>query len=238
MVKFIAYLLVVGVFTFLFVALPNIKVNARAAIGAAVVSALLFELLGWAYVNFQIGANRLNAIYGGFAALPLFLIWVQYSWYIVLFGAELAYANQNVDHYELEDDIQNLSIRYKKAIALMIANLVATRFYNGEKSLNAVQISEQLDLPSRLTRTLLNEFVESNVLVEVRTETDKEIVYQPGITDSKFTVQFVIDALDRRGVNELPIADSGEMKRISTLMQKLDQTLDNQVGNVNIREIV
>src|SRR5690606_13921252 len=110
---------------------------------------------------------RMNAIYGGFAALPLFLIWLQYSWYIVLFGAELSFANQNVHHYELEEDIEKLSIRYKRAIALMIANLVAKRFHNHEKSLNIHEISEILDLPSRLTRNIINDFVETGLFVEV-----------------------------------------------------------------------
>ena len=96
---------------FLYIILPNTKVNFRSAVVAAVISTILFELLQWAYVKFQIGANQLNAIYGGFAALPLFLIWLQYSWYIVLFGAEIAFANQNVDHYELDNEIKKLSIR-------------------------------------------------------------------------------------------------------------------------------
>src|SRR5207247_1235244 len=126
---------------------------------AAVVSTFMFELLGWAYIKFQIGASSMNAIYGGFAALPLFLIWVQYNWYIVLFGAELAYAMQNVNHYELEEEIRNISIRYRKVISLLIANLVAKRFFDGESSLTADQICSRLDLPSRLTRTILNDFV-------------------------------------------------------------------------------
>ena len=111
LIKLIAYSLIVAVFMFLYIILPNTKVNFRSAVVAAVISTILFELLQWAYVKFQIGANQLNAIYGGFAALPLFLIWLQYSWYIVLFGAEIAFANQNVDHYELDNEIKKLSFK-------------------------------------------------------------------------------------------------------------------------------
>src|SRR3954464_2121491 len=108
-------------------------------------------------------------------------------------------------------------MRYKKAIALMIADLIARRFYNREKALTAIEISTQLDLPSRLTRIILNEFVQTGVLVEVKTETDQEIVYQPGITESKFTVKFLIDALDKRGINNLPITDTKELLQINEL---------------------
>lgn len=237
-VKILAYALVVGVFVFLYVVLPNTKVKLKPALIAAVIATVLFELVGWGYIRFQIGANRLNAIYGGFAALPLFLIWVQYSWYIVLFGSELSYAYQNVDHFEMEDDIQNLSSRYKKAIALMIANLVAKRFYNNEKALNVTEISAKLDLPSRLTRLIINEFVETGIFVEVVTESDKEIVYQPGITESKFTVQYLIDTLESKGINNLPINDTNELIHINKLMLEMDKAMDTELGHLNIKDIV
>jgi membrane protein len=237
-IKFLALLLISVLFMFLYVALPNTKVNYKKAFIAALIAGFLFEILSWAYVKFQIGANRMNAIYGGFAALPLFLVWVQYSWYVVLFGAELAFAYENVDHYELEEDIQNLSLRYKKGIALMIANLVARRFYNGEKALTALEISEQLDLPIRLTKMLINEFVATKVLIEFKSESGNDIVYQPGVTESRFTVKYVLDALDTKGVNQLPITETIELKQISALMLNIDQNLEQSVGQLNIKDLV
>jgi len=85
--KLFSFLLITGLFTFIYMVLPNTKVKFRSAFVAGIVAAILFELLEWAYINFQIGVAQYNAIYGSFAALPLFLIWVQYSWFIVLFGA-------------------------------------------------------------------------------------------------------------------------------------------------------
>src|SRR5207248_3233707 len=160
-----------------------------------------------------------NAIYGGFAALPLFLIWVQYSWYIVLFGAELTYSAQNAHHFELGDEVDNISLRYKKVIAIMIANLVAKRFYNGEQPLSAEQICTKLDLPSRLARNILNDFVETGIFSEVRQ--GAAIVYQPGITESKLTVKEVLEALERKGVNDLPISNKTELEQIHKLMNEI-----------------
>lgn len=238
LIKLIAYSLIVAVFMFLYIILPNTKVSFRSAVVAAVIATILFELLQWAYVKFQIGANQLNAIYGGFAALPLFLIWLQYSWYIVLFGAEIAFANQNVDHYELDNEIKKLSIRYKKVIALMIGNIVAKGFYEGEKPLTSVQIAQKLDLPVRLARTIINEFVESGIFIEVKTESEKEIVYQPGVTESKFTVKFLLETLEKKGTNSLPMIDTNELKNINQLMQQLDHSLEVEMGNVYIKDIV
>ncbi len=237
-IKLLAYSLITGVFTFLYIVLPNTKVTFKSAFVAAIIATILFELLGWAYVKFQIGASSLSAIYGGFAALPLFLIWVQYSWYVVLFGAEIAFANQNVDHYELENEITKLSVRYKKVIALMIGNLVAKGFYNGEKPLTAIEIALKLDLPVRLARNIINEFVSAGIFIEMRTDKDKEIVYQPGITESKLTVKQVIEALEKNGVNTLPINDTNELIHINQLMKDLDKSMDNELGNTFIKDIV
>jgi len=238
LLKIFAYALVAGVFTFLYMALPNTKVKFKSAAVAGIIATVLFELLGWGYIKFQVGANRLNAIYGGFAALPLFLIWVQYSWYIVLFGAEIAFATQNVAHYELDKDIKKLSVRYKKVLALMIANLVARRFYSGDKSLTLSQIAEKLDLPPKLASTIVNEFVETKIFVEVTTEVEKEIVYQPGVTESRFTVKYLMDTLERKGVNTLPIEDTAELKHINELMMELEKTTDTELGHLMIKDIV
>lgn len=238
LIKVLAYSLVAGAFTFIYVVLPNIKVNFKAAFISGVVAMILFELLQWVYLKFQIGANRMNAIYGGFAALPLFLIWVQYSWYVVLFGAELAFANQNVDNYELEHEISTLSVRYKKVISLMIANLVAKEFYAGAKAMSSMQIAHRLDLPVRLARNIINEFVEAGIFVEVKTNVDKEVVYQPGVTESRFTVKYLISALEKNGVNALPINDTMELVHINQLMLELDKTMDTELGNSYVKDIV
>jgi len=197
----------------------------------------LFQLLQWIYIKFQIGANSMNAIYGGFAALPLFLIWIQYSWYIVLFGAELSFANQNVDHYELENDINKLSTRYRKAISLMVANIVAKRFYNGEESHTAKQIATKLDLPLRLVRNVINEFLETGIFIELKGDKEKESTYQPGLTESQLTVRNILNIVDEKGVNTLPINDSEELRSVNLIMGQLHNAWDNPDGNKLVKDI-
>ncbi len=235
--KLISFLMLCGVFTFLYVVLPNTRVNFKSAFTAAVFATILFELLQWIYVSFQIGTMRMNAIYGSFAALPLFLIWIQYSWYIVLFGAELAFANQNVDHYELENEIKNISVRYKRVIALMICNNVVKNFQSDNAPLTAVEIAQRLDVPIRLARTVINELVETKILSEVKIANDKDTAYQPGISDSLLTIKFIINKLDENGVNELPITNPNELQTINRLLNDLDNVMRDEKGNVLIKDI-
>ena len=236
--KIFAFALIWGMFIFLYVALPNTKVTFKGAAMGSLVAALLFEFLQWAYVSSQIGVASYNKIYGSFAALPLFLIWVQYSWFVVLFGAELTFAHQNVDHHELESDINNISDRYKRVIALMIANLVVKNFNEGKTALTAIEIAGRLDLPVRLARVVINEFTDTGVFNEVKMHNDKEIGYQPGISDSKLTVKFIIDKLDERGVNKLPIDDSRELETVNRLMKDMDEVLNTTKGNMLVKDLV
>jgi membrane protein len=100
LLKFSPYVLIWALFTILYIIMPNTKVNFKAGLLGGVVAGTLYQIAQWAYISFQISAAKYNAIYGSFAALPLFLMWLQISWWIVLFGAELSFANQNVHTYE------------------------------------------------------------------------------------------------------------------------------------------
>lgn len=239
LMQIISYLFLWSVFLFIYIVLPNTKVTFKAAAPAALVATILFKLLQWAYVTFQVYTVQYNAIYGSFAALPLFLIWMQYSWFIVLYGAELAFANQNVEHFELENEISNISDRYKRVIALMIANVVVKNFNEGKEAMNVLQIAQRLDLPVRLARTIVMEFVETGVFNEVRSlNVENDICYQPGITDNKLTVKFIIDKLDERGVNYLPIDNTNELDNINRLMKDMDEVLNTTKGNMLVKDIV
>lgn len=238
LLKVFAFSLIWGMFIFLYMALPNTKVNFNGAAMGAFVAALLFELLEWAYVSSQVGVARFNTIYGSFAALPLFLIWVQYSWFVVMFGAELVFANQNVDHYELENEIVNISDRYKRVIALAIANHVVKNFHEGKEPLTAMEIASQLDLPVRLARNVIFDFTETGIFNEVRMPNDKETGYQPGITDSKLTINYIIDKLDEKGINSLPIENPSELAKLNALTEQMQKMLDDYPqGKVLVKDI-
>ena len=95
--KLIPFALIWALFTVVYVLMPNTKVKLKGGILAGIIAGTMYQIFQGIYIEFQIGVARYNAIYGGFAALPLFLMWVQISWWIVLFGAELSFASQNAN---------------------------------------------------------------------------------------------------------------------------------------------
>ena len=179
MLKLLPYGMIWVLFTFIYIFMPNTKVNFKSGLLAGIVAGTAYEITQLAYINFQVGVAKYNAIYGSFAALPLFLIWLQISWLIVLFGAEISFADQNVDTYEHEPDSLKISSSFKKVLTLVIAHTVIRNFSQGEKPLTAARISHTLDIPVRLVRQLLYELVESRIFSDTRTEEYKELAYQP-----------------------------------------------------------
>ena len=180
----------------------------------------IFQIVQWGYINFQIGVAKYGAIYGSFAALPLFLLWLQISWLIVLFGAEVSFAHQNVETYEFEPDCLSVSHSFKTLLSLLITQRLVHRFCAGEKPSGASQLSHELDIPVRLVRQILYELSESGVLSEVRKGEDKELAYQPAIDVDKITVKFVIDRLEQRGSTNIPVIKSVELDKLSDSLQK------------------
>jgi membrane protein len=123
--------------TILFIIIPNTKVKLVPALVSGIVTGTILQLLQWLYIDLQFGISKLSTIYGSFAAIPLFIIWVQSSWILLLLGAELAFANQNVSRYEYESEALNVSHYQKRALILMIMNMIIRNFSVGEKPISA-----------------------------------------------------------------------------------------------------
>jgi membrane protein len=236
--KLMSMLMLFAMFTFIYMVLPNTKVKFESAAKAAVISAILFEIIQWVYLAFQIGVANYNAIYGSFAAIPLFLIWVQTSWFIVLFGAELAFAYQNVEHYELEHEIEHISTRYKRIISILIAHTVMKNFVDGKKAMTVADLAHKLDIPVRMARNITNEFIQLNIFNEVKTGTDsRESAFQPALSENKLTIKMLLESLDKNGVNEMPVHFSPELEKIHKVMDGFDHMLEESKANILVKDI-
>ena len=201
-------------FTLLYIFMPNTHVKVRAALIAGVAAGTAYQLFQFLYVTFQIGVAKYNAIYGSFAALPLFLFWLQASWMIVLSGAELSFATQNVDTYEFEPDANLASPAFRKLLALRIVNLLVKRFSIGEKPLDEDAIAHELGIPIRLLRYLLHDLSEAGVLTLIRSVQEKVHAYQPAFDPEQMTIAAVLDSLETHGTESLPVIESAELDQI------------------------
>ncbi len=182
LLKLLPYMLMWLLFTFLYIFMPNTKVRFASGLVAGIIAGTIFQIVQWAYITFQIGVVHYNTIYGSFAALPLFLIWLQLSWTIVLYGAEVSVAYQNADTYEFEPDFLQASHRLRILLSLLVTSRVIKNFIRGEKPMTALDISSQLGIPIRFVNEILFDLVKSRIgsfpLWKSRKKTDEVISRQ------------------------------------------------------------
>ncbi|MBF1516091.1 MAG: YihY/virulence factor BrkB family protein, partial [Prevotella pallens] len=136
------YLLPWTILTFMFVVLyvfmPNAKVQLSKTIGPAVLASLLMLALQGFYIHGQVFLTSYNAVYGSFAALPLFMLWMLMSWYICLFCAELCYINQNLDYYQCTIEPKMVCYNHFLAMSATVLSYICQRFANDEEPYTAL----------------------------------------------------------------------------------------------------
>ena len=237
LVKILPYCVIWLLFTFIYVFIPNTKVHFRTGLFGGIVAGTIYQIVQWIYITFQIGAAKYGAIYGSFAALPLFLVWLQVSWLIVLFGAEIAFASQNVGTYEFEPDSLKARPSFRKLLALRIAQVCVKNFCNGDRPLSAEQISHALEIPIRLVNLILFELVESRILTEVRETTDDEPLFQPARNVDTLSINYIIQALDSLGTDNIPVTQSEELTKISHCLKEFTSILEKSELNLLLKDI-
>jgi membrane protein len=187
-----------GAFSFLYWFLPNTTVRPVPALAGGALAAVLFAALQAGYVAFQVGVARANALFGSFAALPVLLVWIYFSWAIVLLGAELAFALQNFASFRQARVGEEPRPAEREAVGLAVAAHMARAFRDGVGGMTAEELAGALDVPVRTVRSLLGE-LEAAGLVAPRGD-DRLDGCQLGRAAETITVAELLTAL--RGANE------------------------------------
>ena len=237
MLKLIPYCLIWILLIFMYLIMPNTKVNFSSGVIAGVIAGTIYQIAQWAYITFQVGMARYNAIYGSFAALPLFLIWIQLSWMIVLFGAEISYAYQYVDTYDFEPDLRSISPAFKKLLSLHISRLVISTFLKAVPPLSAINISKTLEIPIRLVQQILYELVEAGILSDTEVKKNKTVSYQPARDINRITINSVIEALEQKGVDNIPVSQTVELRHLSEALKTLNNEIETSPANRLLKDI-
>ena len=227
--------LMIGLFTFTFIFMPNHKINVRAGIIAGVIAGVMYHLLQWAYLSLQIGVSSYNAIYGSFAALPLFVVWLQMGWMIVLFGCEMAFFLQNYETYRNNNRFSDLSFSLKKVIALQITQLIIKNFIQLNNPLTAAEMATRLVIPIAIIQPILSALVASHLIVEYNNQDEVDEVYQPAVDINILTIVYVINALEQCGQNHLP--DINQEQLFMTAVNNFRELMETSEQNRLLKDI-
>jgi membrane protein len=232
-----SYFLIWIVFTLLLYIMPNARVKFKSAMFGGVITGTLFQLLQYGYIHFQSSVTSYNAIYGSFAALPFFLIWLQASWLIVLLGAEMSFAHQNANSFEFDADTKRVSYSYKRLVILMITSFVVKRFAKGEDPPSNMELSLDLKLPIRLINEILYELVLAKVFSEIDDEDSKETYYQPALDINNLSIMRVLDMVEERGSTDLHFEETEELNRLQNVMDGFTQHLRTSQDNILLKDL-
>lgn len=204
LIRLIPFVLTWCMFTALYLFMPNTKVKFKHALISGILAGTAHQAFQFLYISSQVWVSRYNAIYGSFAALPLFLLWLQISWTICLFGAELTYAGQNIRSFSFDKDTRNISRRYCDFVAIMLMSLITKRFARGERPYTTEDLSEVCQIPIRLTQQMLYELQEVELLHEVVTD-EEYIAYQPSLDINQLSIAVLLDRLYTHGSEDFKV---------------------------------
>ena len=195
--KTVPYLLIIMAFSMMYAFIPNTRVRVRAALIGGTVGGILWQMAQWLYINWQIGAVKYNAIYGSFAQLPLLLVWIYLSWVIVLLGAQVSHAWQNINSFVKQRYFGSATPYERQKIAVLMMVVLAKRFHEGSPLPSVEEISDGLMAPATLVSDLFRVLQQAGYTVPA--EVPGCEVYAPARELAEVRVLDVIRAVNMEG---------------------------------------
>lgn len=221
-------------FSLIYVVLPNTKVNLSAAIKSGFIAGTVFMLFQWGYVFVQTWMTSYNAIYGSFAALPLFLLWMLISWSILLLGGELSFTFQNEKRFDEERESLLVSYDCRRKLMIGVMVIVSRTFRDGKGAMAVDDIRHELGIPKRILSSILSALVEAGMLHEIHVGGNEfELSYAPARDISTLKVYDVLLAVDAHGEgrDSIDVSEPAELYRAAQVVEELkSETLDSKAN--------
>lgn len=235
MLRFLPFVATTGVFTWIFIAIPNTKVKFSSAIIPGILMGLLYQVVQALSMYLVVLFTRMSFVYGAFSAIPLVLIWLNITCWLLLIGAELAFAIQNNDMFAYEKDLKAMSRRYKDYVMLYLLSVIIRRFEAGEAPQTAQDMAADNQLPIRLVQQLLSRLEETVIVRRVYIEDEEEHAFIPALDTKAITVEMVIGRISAQGTEEFLQHTPAEMQ---AFWQRYQQMIDaNHSDDILVSEL-
>lgn len=234
--KLMPFLLVILAFSFVYMFVPNTKVNFRSALVGAVVGGALWQTSGLIFAEFATSSTKYAAIYSGFAILILFMIWLYLSWLILLIGAQVAYFHQFPEQVRLSSRRVPLSGRFREQMGLLVMYWIAHRFVHEGEPLTLDGLSQKLQMPGDRVGETLQLLQDRGLLVETGNE-------PPGFLLAHDPANLVMsDLLElmRRPDEEQELMERRvvSVETVDGLMQRMELGVREHLEGMTLRELV
>ena len=236
--KLLPYILVITAFTFIYILIPNTKVQFRSALTGAVIAGILWEATGWLFASFVAGSTNYTAIYSGFAILIIFMIWLYLSWLILLIGSSISFYHQHPEQITARQQILGLSARLREKIALLVMFRIGKSFHDNEEPWNLNNLSRNLDVASEAI-TLILESLHDNKIITKSYGNDNDITYMPNHSLEHISIESILTAARVAEENPHLNPDNlGHESEIDTLIDNINISVNNMLDSMSLRDLI
>ena len=221
-------------FSFVYLFMPNTRVNPLSASAGGIIGGTLWQFSQWAYVHYQFGFRTYGAIYGALSQLPVFLIWVFVSWIILLLGAEIAFAHQNLANFRLKKRWRAQPTGNKSYWGLQLLLLVGKCFEAGKPPPTIIELAERMQLPTEETRAIM-ERLENLGALKASGENGFEVL--PAIDLKHLMVFDLVEGLEERKSFESTMAPGGYGDVIQEILDLVREQGRNGVEGLSVADL-
>lgn len=232
----IPYVLSWILFTFIYIFMPNTRIHWFYAFLGGLVAGTSFQFLQWLYINFQIGLSSYGAIYGSFAAIPLFLVWLNFSWIILLGGAEVAYQAE-IDETEREKFSKYGKPRIftnARSFCLLVVTKCVHAFRMGNPPITIEQLSKEVGATEPTIRETTNQLIRANILTKV---TSDQEAFLPAKDPASLTLKSVMDAIDESYLKKISVWESSQLETVDKTLKHYDRLTSAMTANLTLSEL-
>jgi membrane protein len=227
------------VFYFLLVFIPNTKVKIRSALYGALIAGTLWQLMNSVFARFIVisyQSGTKGALYASFAVFPLFLVWVYFSWAVVLLGAEFTHVHQNLRQTTWEEQAKPISRRMEESIAIKIMLLISQKFHKNEKAPTQSDLSESLQIPGYAVDHVLSRLLELELVNVIDQE---EVRYAPAKSLDTLSLREIMEKLRTYGTAESKADKDDAISRlVDEIQDKYDKALKKAFADTSIRDLL
>ena len=234
--KLLPYIMVMAVFAFIYMFVPNTRVRLSAALIGAIVAGFLWETSGVLFATFVVNSTKYTAIYSSFAVVIMLLIWLYISWLILLFGSNLAFYVQNPSSLRVSREGFEISNRVKERLALLLIQMIGQKHYTGEEPPSLADLTGGISAPHTVVRYVLNKLIAQHLVIETN---ESPVTYLPTKSLDVLMLSDVIKAV-RSAEEEHFLAANVLTLPINSLSiaDGIDAAIEASLGTKTVRDLV
>jgi membrane protein len=233
--SFVPYLMSWFLFACMYTIMPNVRVRLKPVIIASIIAGTTFQLWQFVYINFQVGVANYNAIYGSFAALPLLLIFLYYTWMIFLLGANIAYTIENIKRIEIERSVESLSMRKQEIAYMFLVHYIVKCFERREEPPVVLTLAKAIKLPEHVIQSMLTKLTKVGLIREVVLPNSDKTGYQPAFAIMQMTLGLLMEAIEKDIDQHGSLRDVEVANRLEQIFDEYDKQFS--MANVLIKDL-